>query len=81
MPLFLEWAAYYRISPWGDEWRQTGRLATVVAATNGVKDIDGLEDKLMPGGGRYRGMTQTEIEMMEELKKIPGVREDFERRR
>lgn len=75
------WTAYYRISPWGDDWRRSGRLASVIASAAGVRVDGDFEDKFMPGGGRYRGMNQTEREMMEELKKIPQMREQFEQRR
>lgn len=27
---FAEWHAYYLVEPWGDEWRQVGRLGSVV---------------------------------------------------
>lgn len=81
LPLFTEWLAFYRMSPWGDEWRRTGRLAKIIALANGAKGCDDLEDNFMPGGGRYRGMNQSEVEMLKELKKIPQVRERFEKER
>lgn len=81
MDLFWEWAAFYRLCPWGDDWRRTGRLATIVAAAAGAKVEGDLEERFMPGGGKYRGMNQTEIEMIEELKKIPQIRAQFDARR
>lgn len=27
---FAEWHAYYLIEPWGDDWRQIGRLGSVL---------------------------------------------------
>lgn len=27
---FAEWHAYYFVEPWGDEWRQVGRLGSVL---------------------------------------------------
>ena len=81
MSLFWEWLAFYRISPWGDEWRQSGRLAAVVAGASGCKIDHTFEDRFMPTGGRYRGMNQTEIEMLEELRKIGPIREQIDKRR
>lgn len=75
------WFAYYQIAPWGDEWRQAARMSSIVCAANGIKVKDDFEDRFMPGGGRYRGMSQTEIEMLQELKKIPQMREQFEKRK
>lgn len=79
--MFWEWVAFFRISPWGDSWRRSGRLATVFAAAMGAKVNDHLEDKFMPGGGKFRGMNDSEIEMLEQLKKIDVFREQIERRR
>lgn len=81
LPVLLGWLAYYQMEPFGDEWRRTGRLASLNAASAGVKITGEMEDLFMPGGGRYRGMNQTEIEMVEELKKIPSYREAFDRRK
>ena len=81
MHLFWEWAAMYRLAPWGDPRRRTGRLATIVAAAAGAKVEGELEERFMPGGGKYRGMNQTEIEMIEELKKIPQIKAQFDARR
>lgn len=85
MPLFWEWCAYYRIAPWGDAWRRAGRLASHIAASSGAKveggEIGDIEESFMPTGGKYRGMNQTEIEMLRELRKIPAIREQIDRRR
>ncbi len=83
IPLHLmwEWMAYYQLAPWGDDWRRTGRLATIVAAAAGAKVEGELEERFLPGGGKYRGMNQTEVEMIEELKKIPAVKAQFDARR
>ncbi len=81
MPVFWEWVAYFRLHPFGDDWRRTARLATIVAAASGAKVDDTMEDKFIPGGGRFRGMSQTEIEMWEELRKVPGFKEQLDKRR
>lgn len=83
MPLsrLLGWLAYYQMEPFGDDWRRSGRLSSIVAAGFGVKVTGEMEDLFMPGGGRYRGMSQTEIEMVEELKKIDSYRESWDRRK
>lgn len=72
MPLLAEWMAYWQVEPFGDEWRRTGRLATIVAAAAGAKVEGDLEEKFLPGGGIYRGMNQTEAQMLDEIRKIPG---------
>lgn len=81
MELFWEWMAFYRMSPWGDSWRQTGRLATIVGAAAGAKLPPDFEDKFMPCGGRYRGMNKSEVQMLEELRKIDAFREQIDGRR
>ena len=81
LPLLWEWIAYYQREPFGDEWRRTGRLAALVVASSGAK-VDGeMEELFMPGGGIYRGMNQTEVQMLEELRKIPEFKERIERGR
>lgn len=72
VPLLVEWLAFYRMEPWGDDWRRTGRHAAIVAAAAGAKTDGELEEKFLPGGGIYRGMNQTEAQMLDELRKIPG---------
>jgi hypothetical protein len=81
MPLFWEWVAFYRISPWGDPWRRAGRHASIVAAAAGAKVESTFEDKFMPTGGKLRDMNQTEVEMLEKLRSIDAFREDIDRRR
>lgn len=72
VPMLVDWLAYFRLEPFGDEWRRTGRLATIVAASSGAKVEGELEEKFLPGGGIYRGKNQTEQQMLDELRKIPG---------
>lgn len=72
IPLLVEWMAFYFLEPWGDEWRRSGRLATIVAAASGAKTDGNLEEKFLPGGGIYRGLNPQEAQMLDELRKIPG---------
>jgi hypothetical protein len=50
--------------PFGDEWRQSARIATVVCTAWGAKNLD--EEMLMPS---FRKRQQTPLEMMAELAK------------
>ena len=54
-----EWEALYLVSPWGDEWRQTARIATSICTAFGAKDLK--EEMLMPS---FRKRPQTTEEMM-----------------
>jgi hypothetical protein len=63
------WQGFWRVEPFGDEWRQTARLATVIKAMAGVDVKPGDEDKLMPN---FRPPVQTEDEVVAELSKIPS---------
>jgi hypothetical protein len=63
------WLAFYRLEPFGDEWRRTARLAMTVAASNGAKVKEDAEELFLPTYDPGRP-TQTEAEMMAELAKI-----------
>jgi hypothetical protein len=69
------WMAFYRNDPWGSDWRRTGRAAVVMANAFGAKVETDAEEKFLP---TYRQPEQTEAEMIAELKKIPGFREQLE---
>ena len=58
--------AMWRVEPFGDEWRRSGRAALV--ASGGKIEADS-EDKFLPS---YREKQQTEAELIAELRKIPG---------
>jgi hypothetical protein len=60
-----EWEAFWSIEPWGDEWRQTARLATALCSAWGCKDLK--EEMLMPS---HRKRQQTPAEMFAELSKL-----------
>ena len=74
------WLAFYRRNPFGDDWRRTGRLAMVVAQLAGAKVENDFEELFIPGGGRYRGMNEAEIAMAQNLRRIPAIREQLDRR-
>ena len=59
-----EWEACDSIMPFGDEWRQSARIATVVCTAWGAKNLE--EEMLMPS---FRKRQQTPAEMMAELSK------------
>jgi hypothetical protein len=68
-----EWMAYAAIEPFGDEWRQTGMVAAVVA--NGNRDARKqpqpfAPEDFIPGGGRaaQRAMSDDEIARINDWK-------------
>jgi hypothetical protein len=63
------WMAYWTVEPFGDEWARTGKLAAIVAASQGAKVDPDFEEKFLPS---YRAHQQTEEEMIAELRKIPA---------
>ncbi len=63
------WLAFYRLEPFGDEWRRTARLAVTVAASNGARVKEDAEELFLPTYDPSRPM-QTEAEMIAELSKI-----------
>jgi hypothetical protein len=62
-----EWEAFWKIEPWGDEWRQVARLATALCTAWGSKNLE--EEMLMPS---HRRPPQTKEQMLAELKKAFG---------
>jgi hypothetical protein len=63
------WMAYWTVEPFGDEWARAGKLAAVVASSNGAKVDTNFEEKFLPS---YRAPDQTREDMIEELRKIPA---------
>lgn len=70
------WIAFYRICPFGDDWRRTARLAVSLAAASGAKVKEDAEEMFLPTFDPSRP-TQTEEEMLAELMKIPGFAEQM----
>jgi len=62
------WVAYYRRSPWGDEWAQTGVVSSIIANahrdTKRQKKPFSPED-FMPGGRRKRKKKQMSPEQIQ----------------
>jgi len=63
------WMAYWVVEPFGDEWARSGKLAAVLASSNGAKVDTDFETKFLPS---YRAPVQTTDEMIAELKKVPA---------
>ena len=61
--------AYWTLEPFGDDWARTGKLAAVMASSNGAKVDTDFETKFLPS---YRAPVQTTDEMIAELKKVPA---------
>lgn len=64
------WIAYSRLEPFGDDWRRTGRLASITVAAAGAKVEGELEEKFLPGGGIYRGRNEAGAAILDELRKL-----------
>jgi hypothetical protein len=63
------WMAYWTLEPFGDDWARSGKLAAVLASSNGAKVDTDFETKFLPS---YRAPVQTTDEMIAELKKVPA---------
>lgn len=72
MDQLRRWIAYYRIEPFGNEWKRSARAALIVAAAFGAKVDPESEEKFLPTYDPMRVMTEDEI--MAELMKIPGAK-------
>ena len=70
----MRWQAYWRVEPFGDEWRRSARAALTSAAGFGAKLEAGSEDRFLPS---YRQKPQTLDEMRAELMKIPAFRDQM----
>jgi hypothetical protein len=68
------WLAFYRIRPFGDDWRRTARLSMSFAAVMGAKVKADAEEMFLPTHDPHK--PQTEEEMIRELMKIPGFKLD-----
>lgn len=61
--------AYWRIEPFGDEWRRSAREALTAAAGFGAKPDPDAEERFLPS---YREKPQTIDDIRRELAKIPA---------
>lgn len=64
-----KWMAYWRVEPFGDDWRRTARGSLTTAAAFGGKPEPGAEEKFLPS---YREREQSIDELRAELAKIPA---------
>ena len=65
------WVAFYRVEPFGNDWRRTARHLVLLASAMGAKVREDAEEMFIPGYDSNR--PQTEEEMMRELAKIPAA--------
>jgi hypothetical protein len=70
------WIAFYRIEPFGNDWRRTARAAVSISAAFGAKVDETTEEKFLPTY-REEEHVQTEDEIRAELMKIPAFREQI----
>lgn len=61
--------AYWRVEPFGDEWRRSAREALTAAAAFGAKFDPDSEERFLPS---YREKPQTIDDIRRELAKIPA---------
>ncbi len=79
MEQFREWRAFYEMRPWGDDWRRSGRMVTLLAAAAGAKVGPEFESKFLPTyQGEKAASVQSEAEMIAELRKIPAFAAQLE---
>ena len=67
------WCAFYRLEPFGDEYRRTGRQTAILAQAAGAKVSEEFAEMFLPTYDPARP-TQTEEEMMRELAKLKPLR-------
>ena len=70
---FREWRAFYDLRPWGDDWRRSGRMVTLLATAAGAKVEADFERKFSPTyAGDEPPPRQSQDEMLAELRKVPA---------
>lgn len=69
------WMAFWRVEPFGDEWRRSARAALTAAAGFGAKLEPESEEQFLPS---YREPQQTFEQLKAELAKIPAFRKQME---
>jgi hypothetical protein len=72
LPAIRRWLAFYRLEPFGDDWRRTARLAMVMSAAYGAKVKEDAEEMFLPTYDPSRP-TQTPEEMARELAKLKQI--------
>jgi hypothetical protein len=69
------WMAYWRVEPFGDEWRMAARQSLTVGAALGGKPDPGAEDRFLPS---FREKPQTLEDIRRELSGIPVFAKQME---
>lgn len=64
-----KWMAYWRVEPFGDDWRRSARESLTIAAGMGAKPDPEAEERFLPS---YREKPQTIDDIRRELSKIPA---------
>lgn len=72
MPAFRRWFAFYRLEPFGDDWRRTARATVILAGAFGAKTKEDSEEMFLPTYDPRRP-TQTPDEMARELAKLKDI--------
>lgn len=67
------WLAFYRLEPFGNDWRRTARATVVTAKALGARIDEAAEEMFLPTYDPRRPL-QTEEQMLAELMKIPAIR-------
>jgi hypothetical protein len=58
---FLEWMAFWKLEPFGDQWRQNARICTVLQHINAGKGRKLNEEEFMPGHSQSQQKTPKEL--------------------
>lgn len=66
------WYAFYRLEPFGDDWRRTARAVEMLASANGAKVNEEFEELFLPTYDPRRP-TQTDEQMAAELAKLKNL--------
>ncbi len=69
------WMAYWRVEPFGDEWRRSARAALTAAAGFGARPEPDSEERFLPS---FREKPQTFEQLKAELAKIPAFAKQME---
>lgn len=72
MPAFRRWFAFYRLEPFGDDWRRSARATVILAGALGAKTKEDSEEMFLPTYDPRRP-TQTPDEMARELAKLKDI--------
>lgn len=72
LPAFRRWLAFYRLEPFGDDWRRTARAVTLLSGAFGAKVKEDAEEMFLPTYDPSRP-TQTPEEMARELAKLKQI--------